>query len=276
MQRLAAINNPRAAQAFIDYMKTRHISVEMMPEEGGRVALWLRDDQDLVEAQAELDRFIQNPNDPRYMEASWSSGDTRSAKFVYPANNLMGLVKAKAGPLTLFVMAACAVIYVLGYLGLGGPIFSLLHFPANPAEDWQLWRLFSHAFLHFSPLHIIFNLLWWWTLGGEIERKLGTNKLLQIFLLSSLFSGFAQYFFSGANFGGLSGVVYALLGYLWFIAWLAPQKGLGIDKGLVGFMLFWLVFGFVEPFGMNIANMAHLAGLLSGCGIAVWDAKRQR
>ena len=110
-------------------------------------------------------------------------------------------------------------------------------------------------------------------MGGQIERHSGSAKLVQIFLLSSLVSGFGQFWLDGPNFGGLSGVVYALLGYIWWMGWLAPQRGLVIARSYVVFMLVWLVIGFVEPMGMSIANMAHLFGLISGCVIALFDAK---
>ncbi len=34
MIRLIALNNPRVAQAFIDYMASRQIEIQMMPEGG--------------------------------------------------------------------------------------------------------------------------------------------------------------------------------------------------------------------------------------------------
>ncbi|WP_157618839.1 rhomboid family intramembrane serine protease, partial [Vibrio sp. HI00D65] len=83
---------------------------------------------------------------------------------------------------------------------------------------------------HFSIMHIAFNILWWWQLGGDIEKKLGGLKLLQIFAVSSALSGAGQYWVEGANFGGLSGVVYALVGYLWVVGTKAPQLGLDIPR----------------------------------------------
>ena len=57
------------------------------------------------------------------------------------------------------------------------------------------------------------------------------------------------------------------------MGWLAPQRGLVIARSYVVFMLVWLIIGFVEPAGIPIANMAHLFGLLTGCAIALIDAK---
>ncbi|MDE1220383.1 rhomboid family intramembrane serine protease GlpG [Vibrio aestuarianus] len=275
MLRLITLNNPRMAQAFIDYMASRRIEIQMMPEGSGQFVLWLLDDQYQVETEAELTQFLQNPNNKKYQAASWDVAETRNNHFQYRSPSMLAMVKAKAGTLTLGVMSVCLVIFTLQQLGLANEVFSALHFPAVTGQQWQIWRWFSHALLHFSVLHIVFNLLWWWQLGGDIEKKLGSFKLGQLFLLSAALSGAAQYWVEGANFGGLSGVVYALVGYLWMLGWRAPNVGLQMPKPLIGFMLVWLVLGFVQPF-MAIANSAHLAGLVAGVALGLNDASRYR
>lgn len=160
-------------------------------------------------------------------------------------------------------------------IGFKNTVFSAAHFPASQEQQWELWRWISHALIHFSVAHIAFNLLWWWQLGGDIEKRLGTGKLLQIFVLSSAVSGAGQYWVEGANFGGLSGVVYALMGYTWLLGILLPEKGVDLPKPIVIFMLVWLVLGFVQPY-MAIANTAHLVGLLSGLALAWIDSQMSR
>lgn len=135
-------------------------------------------------------------------------------------------------------------------------------------SDWQVWRLVTPAFLHFNLPHILFNLLWVWVVGRRIELLLGVPVLLMIFLLSAIASNLAQFWVSGPLFGGMSGVVFALLGFAWLWDKLNPALRIGLPPALMGFMLFWLVLGFagfLEGIGMGaIANTAHLVGLLSG------------
>jgi len=275
MVRLMVLNNARVAQAFIDYMASRHISIQMSPEGEGRVALWLIDAQHQVETEAELNRFLSEPTHKRYQAASWDVAETRKNQFHYHTPSFLSMLKSKAGPVTLSIMLLCVVIFILQQLGFNQQIFQMLHFPALDGQQWQLWRWLSHAVLHFSVMHIAFNILWWWQLGGDIEKKLGGLKLLQIFAISSALSGAGQYWVEGANFGGLSGVVYALVGYLWVVSTKAPQMGLTIPRQIVGFMLIWLVLGYMQPF-MAIANTAHLAGLIAGVGIGWVDAMKAK
>ncbi len=51
--------------------------------------------------------------------------------------------------------------------------------------------------MHFSLMHILFNLLWRWYLGGAVEKRLGSGKLIVITLISALLSGNVQKKFSG-------------------------------------------------------------------------------
>ncbi|HAD47374.1 MAG TPA: rhomboid family intramembrane serine protease, partial [Idiomarina sp.] len=73
-----------------------------------------------------------------------------------------------------------------------------------------------------------------------------------------------QYVVSGPNFGGLSGVVYGLLGFCWLYSF-GRRTPLWLPPGLIVFMVGWLILGYTGVLWVNIANEAHLAGLLSGC-----------
>lgn len=277
MLKLAVIPHPRMAQAFVDYMAARQVDVTLQRDENGHAVLWLNDENHLADVQAELRAFLSDPDNSKYQAASWKVADSRTASFSYQSESLLSVIKAKSGPFTLLIMAASVAVYLAMLLGAGNTIVNLLFFPSDAEQSWQLWRLFSHALLHFSAIHLIFNLLWWWVLGGKIEQHSGSAKLLQLFLFTALVSGVGQYTYGGGPyFGGLSGVVYALLGYLWWLGWLAPERGLSIETSYVGFMLLWLVIGFFEPFGMAIANMAHLFGLITGCLMGFADAKFKR
>jgi GlpG protein len=273
MVRLIAIHNARMAQAFVDYMASRQIEITVTVEGDGQNVLWLKDERFLPDVDAELKRFLHHPNHAKYQAASWHIADTQTKNLYYASPNLLLLIKNKAGPFTLAIMIGCIAIFLLQLIGFGDWLFYHCHYPDNGAQRWQLWRWFTHAFLHFSVLHIVFNLLWWWQLGGDIEKRVGSQKLVNLFIVSATLSGALQYWFEGANFGGLSGVVYALVGYLWMMSSKVPQLGLDMPKPLLGFMLVWLMIGFVQPF-VAIANSAHVGGLVVGVILGLIDARR--
>jgi GlpG protein len=134
--------------------------------------------------------------------------------------------------------------------------------------EW--WRLVSPMLLHFGVLHLAMNSLWWWELGRRIEQRQGALALLLLVLGYSLASNLAQYLWAGPGlFGGLSGVLYGLLGHCWIYQKLAPNNDYRLPRGVVGMMLIWLLICMTGIFELvqlaAIANAAHVGGLLAGC-----------
>jgi len=136
----------------------------------------------------------------------------------------------------------------------------------------QYWRLITPAFIHFGWLHIVFNSLWLWDLGSKVERVMGGFNMLALFLVIALVSNVAQFVFGGPSlFGGMSGVVYGLLGFSWVGPILQPRWRIQPAPGIMIFMVGWLVaciLGVVSAMGFGaIANAAHVGGLLSGAAL---------
>ncbi|MBB1268417.1 rhomboid family intramembrane serine protease GlpG [Shewanella sp. SR44-3] len=273
---IGQLDNARAAQAFIDYLRGIGIDCEPVLNEQG-VMLVIHQVEQETQAKAEFERFLAEPYAERYLQASWASGDTK-AHFDYGAAGL-GLAQhfiTQSGPLTLGIFAISLLLFAMMNLGLLELVYtSLSFFGATQESDLiQVWRVFTPTLLHFSLMHIMFNLLWWWYLGGKIELRLGAPKLLVLLLVAGTLPNILQYFISGPNFGGLSGVVYALVGYTWLMGKRRPQSGLQLPDSYMGFMMLWLVLGFTDLLGMPIANGAHLGGLLIGLTQAAFDSRK--
>lgn len=147
-----------------------------------------------------------------------------------------------------------------------------IHFTplADSLAAGQWWRLVTPMLIHFGFLHLAMNGMWYWELGRRIEARQGSINLVGLTLLFSLVSNYAQYWYSGANlFGGLSGVLYGLLGHCWIFQLLSPNPAYRLPRGVLVMMLVWLVLcmsGLISMIGFGeIANGAHVGGLLIGC-----------
>lgn len=137
-------------------------------------------------------------------------------------------------------------------------------------EAGQWWRLITPMFIHFGWLHLAMNGMWYWELGRRIEARQGALALLGLTVLFGLLSNLAQFWFGGpARFGGLSGVLYGLLGYCWIFQLLAPTPAYSMPRGVLVMMLIWLLVclsGAIDLLGFgSIANAAHVGGLVAGC-----------
>ena len=147
----------------------------------------------------------------------------------------------------------------------------------------EYWRLFTPTLLHFSVMHIVFNTLWIWDIGRRIERQLGSILWSVGVLIIAVMSNVLQYEISGYPlFGGLSGVVYGVIGFAWLLPLLNKRWPIIISKQLMIFFIVWLAVGytpFPEMLGLgSIANTAHSIGLLTGLalGVVYWIATKHR
>ena len=138
----------------------------------------------------------------------------------------------------------------------------------------QWWRLISPMFIHFSFAHLAFNCLWIYILGEKIERVDNSITFLMLIIFSSICSNYLQFLWTGSSlFGGLSGVIYGLIGYCMILEMDANYDRYQLPSGLYLFMIVWLILGFLgilELFGFgSVANFAHLGGLVSGILFAI-------
>jgi len=76
-------------------------------------------------------------------------------------------------------------------------------------------------------------------------------------------------------FGGMSGVVYGLLGYIWLRGKFDPGSGLYLHPSTVTMMAIWFVACFT-PIIPHVANAAHAAGLVMGLGWGYLSSQRYR
>ena len=91
--------------------------------------------------------------------------------------------------------------------------------------------------------------------------------LLVIF--SAILSNCLQYFWTETSlFGGLSGVIYGLIGFCMIVEFDSQYDRYKLPPALYLFMIVWLLLGFagiLDLFGFgSVANFAHLGGLISG------------
>tara|TARA_R110001599_G_scaffold353883_1_gene602248 strand:- start:37690 stop:38541 length:852 start_codon:yes stop_codon:yes gene_type:complete len=210
---------------------------------------------------------------------AWRAGEV-SIQLTRPGKTppLAASISWRAVPVTTVLILCSIAGFLIVYLQAPIAWLGLLTFtpfevvdgkPVFDSIGGQYWRLITPAFLHFGWLHIVFNSLWLWELGGKVERVMGHVNMLLLFLVIAMVSNGSQFAFGGPGlFGGMSGVVYGLLGFSWVAPLLQPAWRIQPSPTLMLFMVGWLVLclvGLVENLGFGaIANAAHLGGLLCG------------
>jgi GlpG protein len=117
-------------------------------------------------------------------------------------------------------------------------------------------------------------------------------RFLALVLVTAIISNTAQYFLAkvgwdggpvfkaSPQFGGMSGVLYGLFGYMWMKTLYDPELGLSLSPRTVIAMIAWLFLCMTGVAG-PIANTAHVVGLIVGVVIGaaphfwrLWFGKR--
>jgi len=147
-------------------------------------------------------------------------------------------------------------------------------------SDGDVWRLVTPIFLHFGVLHLLFNMMWMWQLGAAVEFSRGTRRYLLLVLLIAVISNVVQFWWTGLPwFGGMSGVVFGLIGYAWMKGRTQPHEGLALRQETLIYAMLWMflcIGGAIGP----IANAAHVGGfvvgLFFGARPVIWKALLRR
>lgn len=186
------------------------------------------------------------------------------------------LLVQRSSPVNWFLIAGSVVLYVWTAQGANQErllpwLISLENArsgqPLLEVRHGEVWRLLTPAFIHFSVAHIGFNMLNLIGLGNVLERRLNSWNYLLLVASLAVFSNLAQYFINGSYaFGGMSGVVYGLIGYIWLRGKYDLTFGLAIPQQMIVIALVWFFACLTGVLG-PIANGAHGAGLLLG---AIW------
>ncbi len=141
------------------------------------------------------------------------------------------------------------------------------------AKTGEVWRVITPAFIHMDVLHILFNMMWLRALGTGIEFLRGTKRFLLLCLILAVTSHLAELFWSSPHFGGMSGVVFGLIGYAWMKGKTKPSDGIALRQQTVVYCMFWMVMCMSGALGA-IANAAHggglVVGMLIGARQAIW------
>lgn len=180
----------------------------------------------------------------------------------------------KKTPVTIIVIGICVGVYIIttalygvtmnGYEGQMTGGFN----PILVLERNQYYRLITANFIHFGLMHIFFNCYSLLNIGPVLELMLGMKRYI-IVVVGSMFATtifpcvLYLLFGTGANTiaGGISGVIFGLLGALWALAICFKQVYLEIFKQVLPSIVLMLGLSLLVP---SISLIGHVSGMLGG------------
>lgn len=295
MRRIGEFDQEKSALKFWSFLKGQGIDSTLEKDDDDQKwSIWVAEEDKIDRSIEELRAFLADPEAKKFISiASNSVAKTKDTENEqkhptkrksqgfkeYNLRERWGSRDRSPGVLTLSLIITCVAVFLLSGLGknteLVGKFFISEKLDGQLSEfiSGQIWRIFTPIFLHFNFLHIAFNMLWLHDLGSQIEKKKGPKHFISFVLILAAVSNLAQFLVAGPAFGGMSGVVYGLFGYVWVKCKYDPGDGFFIDSFVAIIMFGFFIACFIGVFG-GVANWAHAGGLIVGLAWGYGSALR--
>lgn len=266
MRLLAEFKAEKDANALADFMEVQGVEVSLRP--GSMFAVWVIEDDEVERATALLADY--EPDEAISAKAAKiRKAREQAAKPLPSAIPQRGAAESSRGTLTILLIGISVLVALATNMGDRESdlyyellVTSLVRNGQVVLQWDEPWRLLTPMFLHFTFLHLGFNMLWLYRFGNQIEASHGVIRLLLLVCLAQIAGSIAQLYLVGPFFGGMSGVNYALFGFVWMQSKYG-QRGYSIANQDTLILMGWLVLcatGLIGP----IANASHAMGLATG------------
>lgn len=128
----------------------------------------------------------------------------------------------------------------------------------------QPWRFTSSIFLHGSLIHLLSNLFALIFFGLALEKLIGSNKFLFVYLSSGIFANIIAINFYPSSLGA-SGAIMGIIGALTIIR---PLMNVWAFNMIIPMFIAAILWIFVDSIGIfmpsNIGHISHLSGIFIG------------
>lgn len=310
MRTIGSFDSETAASRFGDILYMEGIESHTDLEEDGKFTVWIIDEEQVRRGGELLERFRVNPDAPEFRDAPTRARRQRSLEEkAESARQSTVADTARIGYerdfrglayLPLLLVVLCVTVAIYSRLGEDRralqqlQISNYVRSPTNGAWEHmitrqrgvflaevragQIWRLFTPILIHYGLLHLVFNMFMLRDLGTFVENRFGAAYFAGLVGVVAVLSNVAQFAWVGApNFGGMSGVVYGLFGFLWMRGRFDRHAAWQLSSTTVQILLVWYVLCLTNLFANvvgPVANTVHTVGLLVGMGWGFLTATR--
>jgi GlpG protein len=289
MRLAGKLDDQHDAATLIDYLLTQGINAKT-ERQGDAWDLWIYDEDQFARGREELAAFKAEPQAERFRNAGREAERIRREKAQREIEARRNLIQASPvrtprvkRPLTMVLLAGMVVVFVFSDFGKDRKFLVPFYMDKfvyvdgdlkwtglSPQATFQAepWRLFAPIFIHANLPHILMNALALLSFGTLIETLRGTWRFAVLVLFLAALSNLTQYWLDHrqgfvSGFGGMSGVVFGMFGYIWMKAWNEPWSGFQMTNQTIVLMFIWHALCITGTIS-NVANGAHVGGQIAG------------
>ena len=118
---------------------------------------------------------------------------------------------------TVKVLLIINILFFVGTLMLGERAYQLFSLWFFENENFGIWQIITHMFMHGGFMHILFNMYALWAFGSPIEQVLGQKKFV--------------FFYFSAGIG--AAVIHTLVNYFHFQSGYEALRNAGMDPAAI-------------------------------------------
>ncbi|KAG6530042.1 hypothetical protein ZIOFF_012263 [Zingiber officinale] len=180
--------------------------------------------------------------------------------------------------ITSGIIFTCGIIYLVCLL-VGYDSFSQICFsPFEIISHFQVYRMYTSVLFHGSLLHVLFNMLALVPLGTELERIMGSVRLLYLMLLLATINSIFHLiiallvannplhpfpFLETECAIGFSGILFAMIVIETSLSGVQSRSVFGLFNVPAKWYA-WILLILFQFLASNVSFLGHLCGILSG------------
>jgi GlpG protein len=262
MRHIGNIAEKKQAERFVHFLAAQHIEAELRAVQDTGYAVWVLEEDRVAAARQHLAAFLARPDDPRFAGAKvhpLRRTPSERSRFINGRTDVFRGWHMPTARVTIFCIVVAVAATLLAHIPALAPLTYKLYFSEFFGRSFpeiragQVWRLVTPIFLHAGVLHLVFNMIWLYQLGVQVEAHESSRYFAVMVLVLAIICNTGQYVVSGPLFVGMSGVVYGLLGYIWMMTRFQIGTLYMLSQQTVMFMLMWLGLCLVHIIP-NVAN----------------------
>lgn len=169
---------------------------------------------------------------------------------------------------TYALMLINFVFWMIMYTNTGEKLIADMWLDKSLVANGQYYRLFTYMFTHGGISHFMCNTFTIFIIGSRLEKYIGHNKFLFIYIVSGIIAGIVSLFAlpNGVSVGA-SGAIFGIIGGLLCLIKNKKHSIGGFDYSVaVLYAIIGVGSGFMIP---NVDNFAHIGGLIAGLFVSV-------
>ncbi|XP_020087214.1 rhomboid-like protein 15 isoform X2 [Ananas comosus] len=180
--------------------------------------------------------------------------------------------------ITSGVVIICGVIYLVCLLVGYDSFVEICFLPSLIVSRFQVYRIFTSVLFHGSLLHVVFNMLALVPLGTELERIMGSVRILYLMMLLAtsnaifhlIIASLISYnplhpypFFMNECAIGFSGIIFSMIVIETSLSGAQSRSVFGLFNVPAKWYA-WILLILFQLLASNVSLLGHLCGILSG------------